>query len=194
MGQINPNPCTACDGIGAVRKSTTLQVQIPSGVSEGEAVSIRGEGNRIGGSVGDVLISFSIDRSDSFLRKKNDIYVNVTVPLHLALLGGIVIVPTIDGNVELKVAPGTQPDDVKRMTGRGIYNASTREQGNQYVKFKVEIPKTLTKEQQELLAQCFNPTRTMSMDNPPTTSTNKDQPPEQTPQWLDRLWRWLKGY
>jgi len=190
MGQINPNPCTTCGGIGAVRSSATLQVHIPSGVSEGEAVSIRSEGNRIGGSVGDVIISFSIDRSDVFLRKKNDIYVNATVPLHHALLGGTVVVPTIDGNVELKIAPGTQPDDVKRMTGRGIYNASTREQGNQYVKFKVEVPKTLTKEQQELLEQCFNPTR--AMGNPSTTT--KDQQPEQNPQWLDRLWRWLKGY
>lgn len=183
-----------CSGLGAVRKAATVQVEVPSGVNEGDALSIRREGNRVGGSIGDVIVSFNVERSDAFTRKKNDIYVTVSVPLSQALLGGTVVVPTIDGNVELKVSPGTQPDDVKRMSGRGIYNATTREQGNQYVRVKVDIPRSLSKEQQALLERCFG-----SDGSPPSQSdgaaraATEGGPSSSSPsQWFDRLRRWIK--
>lgn len=194
MGQINPDPCGVCSGLGSVRKTATVQIEIPSGISEGEALSIRREGNRVGGSIGDVIVSFTVERSDIFTRKKNDIYVTVPIPLYQALLGGTVLVPTIDGNVELKVAPGTQPDDVKRMSGRGIYNATTREQGSQYLRFKIEVPRSLSKEQQELIERCFGPSGGPQSRPTDTDDAGKDSSSEGSTrhQWFDRLRRWLK--
>lgn len=193
MGQINPDPCGVCSGLGSVRKTATVQIEVPSGISEGEALSIRREGNRVGGSIGDVIVSFSVERNDTFTRKKNDIYVTIPIPLYQALLGGTVLVPTIDGNVELKVSPGTQPDDVKRMSGRGIYNATTREQGNQYIRFKIEVPRSLSKEQQELIERCFGPSGPHPQAND-TDDAGGGSGSEGTTinQWFDRLKRWLK--
>lgn len=171
-----------------------MQVEVPSGVGEGDALSIRREGNRIGGSIGDVIVSFNVERSDTFTRKKNDIYVTAPVPLHQALLGGTVIVPTIDGNVELKVSPGTQPDDIKRMSGRGIYNSTTREQGNQYVKFKIEIPRSLSKEQQGLIERCFGSNEPQEPRPGDAARTGEDEGSSSSTlnQWFDRLKRWIK--
>lgn len=194
MGQINPDPCGACSGLGSVRKSAAVQIEIPSGINEGDALSVRREGNRVGGSIGDVVVSFNVERSDTFTRKKNDIYVTVPVPLHQALLGGTVTVPTIDGDVELKVSPGTQPDDVKRMSGRGIYNATTREQGNQYVRVKVDIPRSLTREQQELVERCFGPDGSQPLRSSDAARAEEDKGlgGSTLNQWFDRLRRWIK--
>jgi DnaJ-class molecular chaperone len=145
------------------------------------------------GQAGDLIVSVTVERSDIFVRKKNDIYVNVPVSLYQALMGGTIVVPTINGDVEMKIPPGTQPDDVKRMSGRGIFNATTREQGSQYVKVKVDIPRNLTTEQQDLLERCFKPNRSTDKAHMDGEAKNDDQKTT-SPQWLDRLRDWLKWY
>lgn len=171
------------------------------GVMEGEYISIPGAGNRLSGQKGDLMVQFVIRKSDVFSRKKNDIYTTVTVGLYDALMGGDVLVPTINGNVQMKITPGSQPDDVRKLSGRGIYNATTGEQGNQYVKLKVELPRSLSAEQKDLLTRCFNPNKRdyhtdEKKQKPFETSTNNDNqsesPKAQTDSWLDKLWRWFK--
>jgi molecular chaperone DnaJ len=193
MGKINPDPCTSCNGSGSIKRPVSVQVDIPPGVSDGEVFSVRREGNKMAGQAGDLIVSVTVERSDIFVRKKNDIYVNVPVSLYQALMGGTIVVPTINGDVEMKIPPGTQPDDVKRMSGRGIFNATTREQGSQYVKVKVDIPRNLTTEQQDLLERCFKPNRSTDKAHMDGEAKNDDQKTT-SPQWLDRLRDWLKWY
>lgn len=166
---------------------------------EGEYISIHGAGNRLGGQKGDLMVQFVIRKSDVFTRKKNDIYTTVTVGLYDALMGGEVLVPTINGNVQMKITPGSQPDDVRKLSGRGIYNSTTGEQGNQYVKLKVELPRSLSTEQKDLLTRCFSPNKrdyhTDEKQSKPSASSTDDQsesPKAQTDSWLDKLWRWFK--
>ena len=176
---------------------STVPVDVPAGVSEGEIFTLRGEGSRVAGERGDLAISFVVEGSDTFSRKKNDIFVTLPVTLYQAIKGDTVVVPTIGGDVEMKIAPGTQPDDIKRLSGRGIRNATTQEQGHQFVKIKVEIPRNLTPEQLALIERCFGP-----RPPPPTGegTSGADNPAEATDstsgagKWFDRLKRWLQWY
>lgn len=194
-GQINPDPCSSCAGLGAVKRNATVQVDIPSGISEGEVFSVRREGNRMGGQNGDLLIQFAVEKSDVFTRKKNDIYLNVPVTLYQALVGGNVIVPTIHGSVEMKIPPGTQPDDVKKLSGRGVPNASSGELGHQYVKLKVAIPKSLTPHQEHLLAQCFDPDHQPAQPKA-ASPTDPPKPGHESllNRWSSSWLKWLKWY
>lgn len=188
MGKINPDPCSSCNGAGSAQKTSSITVEIPPGVAEGETFSVRREGNKMSGQVGDLIVNVTVDKSPTFIRKKNDIYVSISISLYEALFGGNITVPTIGGDVEMKIPPGTQPDDMKRMSGRGIYKSSTGERGHQFVKFKVEIPRSLTPVQQSLLEKCFG-----------TASSTEAEADGKTEaagvnQWFDKLRGWLKWY
>jgi molecular chaperone DnaJ len=95
--------------------------------------------------------------------------VNVTtsIPLHVALLGGTVIVPTIDGEVELKIPAGTQPEERKRLAKRGIQilGKTTSDRGDQYVTIKVQLPKNLSAKQRKLIEEAFGMKSTSSSLN-----------------------------
>lgn len=197
-GQVNPDPCPACSGTGSVRRVASVQIDIPAGVADGETFSVRREGSSMGGERGDLIITVAVAKSDVFSRKKNDIYVTVPINLYQAIKGDTVIVPTISGPVEMKIPAGTQPDDVKRLNGRGIYNAATREQGNQFVKIKVDIPRNLTSEQLDLLARCFDPSA-MSAEKPAADRNPQDDGKHSSEdsgsgfrQWFEKLGRWLR--
>ncbi|KAI9340682.1 hypothetical protein DFJ73DRAFT_954200 [Zopfochytrium polystomum] len=153
--------CGTCDGIGAVQKMNTVKVSIPAGVDTGNRVRVAGKGNApIGGPgrPGDLHILIDVQPHPRFSRKGADVLVTVEVPLHVALLGGTVRVPTIDGDVDLKIPAGTQPEEVKRLARRGtriVNRASSLDRGDQYVTLRVAIPKSLTERQRAALEDAF---------------------------------------
>src|SRR4051812_11444581 len=93
---------------------------------------------------GDLFVTIEVQPSAVFARKGADVYTTVTVDLQTALLGGDVRVPTVDGDVEMKIPPGTQPNDEKVLRGRGIKKLSSHDKGNQIVKLRVTLPRNLT--------------------------------------------------
>lgn len=111
------------------------------GVSEDITLTASGKGHVRGGRAGDLLIHFSISPSSTFERKGIDIYSKISIDLYTALLGGEVEVPTIHGNVMLRITEGTQPNDVKKLTGKGIQNQKTGRFGNHYVTILIDMPK-----------------------------------------------------
>lgn len=140
------------------------------GVSESTVLNVPGRGNVIGGRTGDLNVAFKVDvalifqisKHDVFERKENDIYIEHTIPLHVALLGGTVVVATIREAVEIKLPAGIQNDEVKRLSHRGIQPAGGTS-GNQYIKFKVDIPRyqigmtfRLSEKQRGLIEECFD--------------------------------------
>ena len=143
MGETIKNPCATCGGVGTVRKKRTLTVSVPGGIEDGSTLRLVEQGNRGGKGEppGHLFVSVQILPSKIFQRKGVDVFVNVPVNIAQAVLGGTVRVPTLTGDVELKVPPGTQPEDGQRIRGRGIKNARTGEQGHQFITFKVAIPR-----------------------------------------------------
>lgn len=130
-----------------------IRVTIPAGVADGQRLKLRGHGGEApqGGTRGDLYITFRIASDPMFKRVGNDLHLTVPIALTTAVLGGEVTVPTLTGDVRLKVAPGTQPDSKVRLRGKGfpIYRREGS-CGDLIVTFNVTVPTTLTPRQQQL--------------------------------------------
>lgn len=116
---------------------------------------IRGEGNAgdKGAPKGDLYIEISVEEHSFFRRKGDDILCELPIKFTLAALGGEVEVPTIDGNVILKIPEGTQSDKIFKIKSKGFPNMHTGKRGDQLVKVKVEVPVNLSQKQKKLLKE-----------------------------------------
>ena len=131
----------------------SIRVTIPAGVADGQRLKLRGHGGEApqGGTRGDLYITFRIAPDNTFTRSGDDLYIRTALPLTTAVLGGEVNVPTLTGDVRMKVGAGTQPGGKMRLRGKGMpkYKKET-ERGDLIVTFDVHIPETLTDEQRAL--------------------------------------------
>lgn len=154
-GTIILNPCPNCGGDGIVRKNRKISVKIPSGIDDEQAVSLRGEGNagRNGGSNGDLYIVVKVLPHKIFKRDGFNIYCNVPVSFVKATLGGSIMVPTLEGDVEYNIPDGTQPETKFRIKGKGIPSIRGTSRGDLEFTVKVQIPKRLNEKQRQLLSQ-----------------------------------------
>ena len=149
-GEAADRPCGACGADGKVHQSRKIQVTVPSGVNSGAKMRLTGQGERgrKGGAPGDLVITFKVLPHRFFRREGNDIVVTVPLNLAQAALGSRIRVGTISGRkVVLRIPPGTQPGTRFRIKGQGIERDGTR--GDQYVEVKLEVPDTLTEQQEK---------------------------------------------
>jgi molecular chaperone DnaJ len=145
-GRIIRNKCTSCSGEGRTNGEETIKVNIPSGVSDGNYLTLRGQGNagRRGGSAGDLIVLIQETPHEHFKRDGNNIYYDLTLTIPQAVLGAEVEVPTLKGKAKLRIEEGTQPGKLLRMRGKGIIGLNGSGEGDQYVRLNVYIPKKLT--------------------------------------------------
>lgn len=131
-----------------------VRITIPAGVANGQIIKLKGYGHEgmNGGPAGDLYITFVIEDDPVFKRLGNDLYIGITIDLYTALLGGEQLVDTLDGQVKLKVKPGTQPGTKVRLKGKGFPVYKEEGQiGDLIVTYNVQLPANLTAEQQELV-------------------------------------------
>ncbi len=166
-GKIIHQPCKDCGGTGQVKRQRKLTVNIPAGIDNGQAVSLRGQGGAgvNGGPAGDLLISVTIRPSDRFQREGTAVYYEQNVTFAQAALGAKLVIPTIDGNVEYSLPKGTQPGTVFRLRGKGIPSVNGRGRGDQFVTVRVTVPTSLNDQQEEAL-RAFS--QTMGEEDPET--------------------------
>lgn len=153
-GQEIEEYCGTCGGEGLTQKSKQIKVTIPAGVEDGNKLRVRGEGDAgpKGGPSGDLYIYLKVKEDDTFRRDGPEIYSDEKISFVDAILGASVKTPVVDGEVTIKVPPGTQPGQVMRLKGNGaprLGNANVR--GDHYVTMNVEIPKNLSKEEEDLI-------------------------------------------
>ncbi len=133
-----------------------IRITIPSGVENGQKIKIKGHGGPgiNGGPDGDLYITFHIINNSKFKRDGNDLYATVDLDLYTALLGGEIMIDTLDGKVKLRVKPETQNGTKIRLKGKGfpVYKKEG-EFGDLIVTFQVKIPTNLTEKQKELVEQ-----------------------------------------
>jgi molecular chaperone DnaJ len=148
-GRIIRNKCTPCSGEGRTNGEETIKVNIPSGVSDGNYLTLRGQGNagRRGGSAGDLIVLIQETPHEHFKRDGNNIYYDLTLTIPQAVLGAEVEVPTLKGKAKLRIEEGTQPGKLLRMRGKGIIGLNGSGEGDQYVRLNVYIPKRLTEKE-----------------------------------------------
>ena len=155
-GKIVRTPCNTCKGKSKVRKSSTVMVDVPAGMDNGDVFRVRGQGNvgANGGPTGDLLVEVSIRRHAIFQRAGRDVLCEVPISFTQAALGAEIQVPTLDGKVSFTIPEGTQTGKEFILRDKGIPEPNNpRRRGNHRFTVVVETPTHLTKEQKDLLRQ-----------------------------------------
>ena len=131
-----------------------IAIKIPAGIKDGQTLRLQGQGGRAAGSrqSSSLLVTISVEPHPNFSREELDLITQVTVPLTRAALGGKVRVPTLTGQINLTIPQGSQPGSQLRLRGQGIVDSAGRK-GDLRVMVQVEIPKTLTRKQKDLLKE-----------------------------------------
>ncbi|OBZ90103.1 DnaJ 1, mitochondrial [Choanephora cucurbitarum] len=149
--------CPTCKSAGVHQQLKTVKVSVPPGVDQGSRIRLTGEGDAPlrggGGRHGDLFVTFNIQPSKIFRRQDSDILVEAKVPFYKAMLGGRIRIPTVDGDVDVKIPSGAQPGDNIALRGRGIQRLRSSQRGDQIVTLKVEFPRSLRGKQKEIIEQ-----------------------------------------
>lgn len=154
-GRIIKDKCEECHGEGRIKAESTIKVSVPAGVSEGNYIPMRGQGNAglRGGNPGDLLVFIEEEKHKDFIREEDDIYFNLEVSIIDAILGADVIVPTLQGKAKLTIDPGTESGRLLRMKEKGIKHLNGYGRGDEIVRVNIHIPKKLTAKEKELLKE-----------------------------------------
>lgn len=154
-GQIIRDQCPTCGGEGRESGETTVKVNVPAGVSEGNYIAMQGQGNagRRGGPAGDIIVEFQELRHEHFVRNGDDIIYNALISFPEAVMGGDIEVPTLTGRSRVKIEPGTMPGKILRMKEKGIQHLNSHGKGDQLIRVQVWVPTKLNAREKELLKE-----------------------------------------
>jgi molecular chaperone DnaJ len=149
--------CAVCRGTGTNRRVRQLTVTIPPGLEDGSVLRVPRQGGSVGGGAapGDLFVQVFFEPSAHLRRDGTEAYGEVTIPLAEAIFGGEVRVPTVTGEAMLKIPAGTQPDTQFRLRGEGFPRVRGRDRGDLIITVRVEVPRTLTARQKELLREAL---------------------------------------
>lgn len=155
QGSVVARPCAGCRGTGRRPRKLVVSVKIPAGISDGQAVRIRGEGEagERGAPHGDLHCYVRVTPHSFLERHGDDLVCHMPISFTQASLGAAVEVPTLTGKAELKIPPGTQHGQVLSMKGLGMPNLRTGRTGDELVQVLVEIPAKLSENQKRLLRE-----------------------------------------
>ncbi len=133
------------DAVKGIEKEVEVEgkkrkIKIQAGVDEGSRINF-----------GDFILSINIRPHEIFERDGTDVYVRVLIPISLAVLGGQIEAPTVEGHIKLKIRPGTNSGTMIRLRGKGIPHLRGRGSGDEYVRIVVDIPEKLTRDQKNLI-------------------------------------------
>ena len=157
-GKIILNPCEKCHGKGSVRKTRKIDINIPAGIDNGQAISLRGEGDigKKGGPNGDLFVVVNVTPHKIFKREGFNILTEIKVPYVKMTLGGVIKIPTLEGDMDYTIPEGTQTGTKFKIKDKGIQNIHGRGRGNLEFTVNVDIPKKLTDEQRRILTEFAN--------------------------------------
>ncbi len=154
-GKTISKKCTHCNGEGIVREDEIITIRIPAGVAEGMQLSMSGKGNaaRRGGVNGDLLIVIEEEEDPNLIRDGNDVIFNLFLSFPMAVLGGSVEVPTIDGVAKVKIDAGTQPGKVLRLRNKGLPSVNGFGKGDQLIHVNVYVPENLSSKERKQIEE-----------------------------------------
>lgn len=151
-GKVPETPCGVCGGSGRTRQSRTSAIEVPAGIEDGQRMRIPGAGHKgdPGAPAGDLYVEVQVAEDERFERDGTDLISTVSIPATEAMLGTTVTVPTLEGEEEIEVEPGTQPGHQYVLKGIGLPRLNGRRRGSQRVVLEVFVPTNLNDEQREL--------------------------------------------
>jgi molecular chaperone DnaJ len=151
-GSTIEQPCTDCRG-GEVEREETLTVKVPVGIEEGMALCVPGRGapsRERGGTAGDLFVIVRTAPDPRFERRGTDLWRVETIAVADAALGTRLTVPTLEGHATVTIPPGTQPDTVLRLRGKGLPEFGDRRRGDLHVVARVHVPEHVSREERAL--------------------------------------------
>ena len=152
-GKIITETCKTCGGQGRTEKTRDVKINIPAGIDNGQHITYQGEGHggANGGPNGSLVVEIRVQPHKLFTRSGNNLYVTVPISFVEATLGTTLKIPTLYGVHELKVPEGTQSGTEFKIKNCGMKNVRGNDKGDLIVKVSVEVPKSVSREQKELL-------------------------------------------
>ena len=154
-GKIIKKRCSTCNGQGRLKNHKTVDVNIPAGVDNNMSLKVAGYGNggTKGGPQGDLYLNFRVRPHKVFKRQNDDIILEVPITVTQAVLGSSIEIPTIYGDVDLKIPAGIEHGTILRMREKGVANVRTKRKGDQQVIVNLKIPKNLSSAEKKLYEQ-----------------------------------------
>ncbi|MFA7228023.1 MAG: molecular chaperone DnaJ [Melioribacteraceae bacterium] len=154
-GKIISEPCTNCSGDGRVQDESTIKINVPAGVFDGNYMTLRGEGNagKNGGPAGDIIVLFEEVPHQFFVRDGDNVIYDLYISYPEAVLGTEVEVPTLNGRAKLKIEAGTQAGKFLKMREKGIQHLNSHGAGDQLVKINIHVPRNVTSKEKEFLKE-----------------------------------------
>ncbi|MFN3550926.1 MAG: molecular chaperone DnaJ [Endomicrobiia bacterium] len=156
QGEVVDIPCDKCGGTGKIKQQENIVVKIPAGVDNGSSVRIKGKGEAgtEGAPSGDLYVSIRIQPHPIFVRQGDDLVSRVEIPYPVAVLGGEVEVPTIEGNkIKISIPAGTKPKKVFRVKSKGMPDLHTGKRGDLYIEIEIQVPTKLDEKQKRALKE-----------------------------------------
>ncbi|KAI5991559.1 DnaJ protein [Pisolithus albus] len=213
--------CFTCGGQGHIRTKKTVKVDIPPGVEDGMTIRVPAAGDAPlsgKGNHGDLLVRVGVSPSKIFRRQGANLHHEARIPMHVAILGGRIRVPTLDGHVEVRVPGGTQHGEEMVLRDHGVPSVFGSGKGDLFVSFIVQLPRSLSKRQREILQQYADDvegrgnTSSSTTGNPSAGKGNLDDrsssnttastdngtasfshsPPSSEDGWLPRVWKRIR--
>jgi molecular chaperone DnaJ len=159
-GKIITDKCSHCAGEGVLRDEEVINVKIPAGVGEGMQLNVSGKGNaaRRGGINGDLLVVITEEDHPELVRDGNNLIYNLFLSFPEITLGTTSEIPTVESKVKVKIEPGTQPEKILRLRGKGLPDVNGYGRGDLLVRVHVWIPKKLNSEEKRKLEELLNST------------------------------------
>jgi molecular chaperone DnaJ len=154
-GKSFEKPCAQCRGRGQQDMLRELEINVPAGIDQGEAIRLSGEGHAglKGGPAGDLYLQVKIEPSKIFAREGYDILSKTVISFPTAVLGGKVPVQTLDGPVDLKIPAGTQGGTVLKLKGKGVQRLHGRGRGDHLVEVEIKTPVSVSRHARKLLEE-----------------------------------------
>ena len=163
LGQIiNVQACNSCNGVGYIggreKKIASVEIDIPSGVSDGMYTTIKGEGNQsiINDSSGDLIVHFEEINHKLFFRQNNDIILDCWVKYHQAVFGSKIKVPTLSGDVKLTIPSGIKSGHMLRLKNKGLNEVNRHRRGDQIVRVNIKTLNNVTSNVKKILKSLEN--------------------------------------
>ncbi len=152
-GKIITEKCSNCAGEGVLRDEEVISINIPAGVGEGMQMTVTGKGNaaRRGGINGDLLVVITEEEHPELIRDGNNLIYNLFLSFPEITLGTTAEIPTVDSRVKVKIDPGTQPEKILRLRGKGLPDVNGYGKGDLLVRIHIWIPKKLNSEERKIL-------------------------------------------
>ncbi|HET9087345.1 MAG TPA: molecular chaperone DnaJ [Acidobacteriaceae bacterium] len=166
-GTIVKDPCRTCRGEGRQSAEHTITVTVPAGIEDRMRIRYQGEGDagRFNGPAGDLYVVVSVEPHPFFEREGNDLHYALPVSFPQATLGTELMIPTLEGEIRLKIPEGTQSGTEFRLRNKGIPYLNDHGRGDLIVQVIAQVPKKLTKQQKELMRQLAE---TLTVENKPS--------------------------